>query len=123
MKKKSIAIFVIIIIINSICISYSYATAVDDLGDLNEYIPDKITGAEEITTKANAILGIIQTIGVVISVVVLIILGIKYMLGSIEERASYKESFKPYIIGAFLLFTGSLLPNLIYTWVTNIKNV
>ena len=67
------------------------------------------------------ILGIIKNVGVVLSVVSLILLGIKYMLGSIEEKAAYKESFKPYIIGTFLVFTGSLLPELIYKFMQNLN--
>lgn len=54
----------------------------------------------------NLILSIIRVIGIFISVGILMILGIKYMLGSLEERASYKKSMLPYIIGAILLFGG-----------------
>ena len=36
------------------------------------------------------------------------------MLGSVEEKAEYKKTLMPYIIGAFLLFTGTLVPNVIY---------
>ena len=43
------------------------------------------------------------------------------MLGRIEEKAAYKESFKPYIIGTFLVFTGSLLPELIYKFMQNLN--
>ena len=52
----------------------------------------------------NTVLGLIQTVGTFVAVAVLMILGIKYMLGSIEERASYKKSMLPYLIGAILLF-------------------
>lgn len=52
----------------------------------------------------NTVLGLIQTVGTFAAVAVLMILGIKYMLGSIEERASYKKSMLPYLIGAILLF-------------------
>ena len=54
----------------------------------------------------NLILGIIQVVGTFVAVAVLMILGIKYMLGSLEERASYKKSMLPYVIGAILLFGG-----------------
>ena len=39
----------------------------------------------------------------------------------LEEKAAYKESFKPYIIGTFLVFTGSLLPELIYKFMQNLN--
>ena len=89
------------------------------LGNLDDY---KGTNPNSNVLKfaANNILGIIQTIGVVASVVMLMAIGIKYMVGSVEERANYKQTLKPYIIGAFILFTGSLLPNLIYQFAQNI---
>lgn len=34
------------------------------------------------------------------------ILGIKYMMGSAEERANYKRSMIPFVIGAILLFAA-----------------
>jgi len=41
------------------------------------------------------------------------ILGLKYMLGSTEERASYKKSMIPYIVGAVLLFAAVSLTSLV----------
>ncbi|MCI8621854.1 MAG: hypothetical protein HFJ50_09445 [Clostridia bacterium] len=34
------------------------------------------------------------------------ILGIKYMMGSLEQRATYKKSMLPLLIGAVLLFSA-----------------
>ncbi len=62
----------------------------------------------------NLILGIIQVVGTFVAVAVLMILGIKYMLGSLEERASYKKSMLPYIIGAVLLFGGVNITTSLY---------
>ena len=68
----------------------------------------------EIISVAGQIMGILQTIGVVISVLVLVILGIKYMMASVEQKAEYKKSFIPYIVGAGLVFAGSIFANAIY---------
>ena len=45
-----------------------------------------------------------NTIGIILSVIILAILGIKYILGSVEEKAEYKNDIIPYLIGAALLF-------------------
>lgn len=74
-----------------------------------------------ITEKVNAIIGTIVTAGVVISVITLLVLGIKYMIGSVEEKAEYKKSMIPYIIGAILLFASSSIVGLIADIVTNVK--
>ena len=72
------------------------------------------TQVQDIDASSSKILGVIQVIGVVISVVMLIAIGIKYMVGSVEEKAEYKSSLKPYIIGTFVLFTGTMIPNIIF---------
>lgn len=54
----------------------------------------------------NSILGIIRAVGTMVAVGVLMILGIKYMVGSTDERATYKKSMLPYIVGAVLIFAS-----------------
>ena len=93
------------------------------LGDLSEYAE-----AEEVSTKfsemVGIILGIAQTIGSLLAVICLIVLGVKYMMGSIEEKAEYKKTFIPYLIGAIMVFA---IPNIIavlYDFITgNIKDI
>lgn len=122
----------IIVILLTIMISSSVFAVADEptvpsggasqslgLGNLDNY---KGTNANSDTLKlkANKILGLIQIVGVIVSVVMLIAIGIKYMLGSVEEKAEYKETLKPYIIGAFVLFTGTTIPNIIYKIAENL---
>lgn len=75
---------------------------------------------KEVQEKAGIILGYINTMGVVVSVITLIIIGIKYMLGSIEEKAEYKKTMMYYIIGAALLFAATTIPNILYNLTTGI---
>ena len=78
------------------------------------------TGSEKLKSKAEIILGVIQTIGTVISVIILMVIGIKYMLGSVEEKSEYKQTLFPYLIGAALIFSGSTVPQIIYQISKNI---
>ncbi len=43
-------------------------------------------------------------VGVAIALVVGIIIGIKYMMGSIEEKATYKQMLVPYLVGCLVVF-------------------
>lgn len=74
----------------------------------DDYHPENTTRAvgntDKISKIGNAIIGLIRTVGSLASVAVIIILGIKYMAGSIEEKAKYKETMVPYVIGAALTF-------------------
>jgi len=88
----------------------SIATTVFGLG----VTPQKPTDGkiEEIGGK---VIGIIQVFGNVIAVGMLIVLGIKYMMGSAEDKAEYKKSMIPYLVGAVLIFAGANLANVIYS--------
>ena len=81
---------------------------------------DENVTSETITTAGGRIVAILQTVGVVLSVVVLIIIGIKYMMGSAEEKAEYKKTFMPYIIGAALIFAASLFAQVAYDFFTKL---
>lgn len=69
--------------------------------------------------KVGIILGVINVIGIVVSVITLMIIGIKYMFGSIEEKADYKKTALTYCIGALLVFSGTTIPNILYKIATN----
>ena len=60
-------------------------------GSINpdNYKPPTLTtdDAQPAMNKIKPIIGVITTIGIIASVITLIILGIKYMVGSIEEKA------------------------------------
>lgn len=83
-------------------------------GDING--TDNPQGSTEIQSVGNSIVGILQVVGIVLSVVVLIVLGIKYMLGSAEEKADYKKSMIPYVVGAALIFAASAFAQVIYNF-------
>lgn len=68
----------------------------------------------ELNKKAGIILGVIRAIGMVVSVIILMILGIKQMTASIEEKSIIKQAMPGYILGAIMVFAITWLPSLIY---------
>lgn len=82
----------------------------DPLENPDYYTPTNKGGNTELVNFGNVIIGAMQVAGTIISVITLMIIGLKYMLGSIEEKASYKEKLIPYIIGAIMVFT---IPNVL----------
>lgn len=88
----------------------------------DDYKPPELTTSEAQTAinKIQPIIGVITTVGIVASVVTLVALGIKYMIGSIEERAEYKKSMIPYLIGAFLVFAVSTVVSFIMNMSNNL---
>lgn len=57
----------------------------------------------------NTILGIVTNVGMILAIVLIAILGVKYMMGSTEEKAEYKKSLMPYLVGAILVFGASAI--------------
>ena len=99
-------------------------------------INDMITGGDEFLSKANnsqgavniaglqdfsnAFYNILFAIGIVASVIVGMILGIKLMLASPEGKAELKQYILPYIIGCVVIFAGFGIWKLVVTILANV---
>lgn len=114
--KKCLRILLICIILIGFVSITSYGFSVNDMTG-----KDLSQGSQaSIDNFGQGVIKIITTIGSICSVVVLIILGIKYMMGSLEERAEYKKTLMPYVIGAVMVFAASSLVNIIYNIAINL---
>lgn len=89
------------------------------LGILDEYKGTR-TSSLLFQKKLKVVFTVLRILGTVLSVVILIVIGLKYMLGSVEEKADYKKTLIPYIIGTAFLFATTLLPQIIYDFMINI---
>lgn len=119
-KKLSIFTIILTLIILIIPIN-SYAGSIfDPVINPDGYDPGTIQQSSELNGIANTVLGLIYYIGVFISVGMLMVIGIKYMTGSVEEKVQYKETMVPYVIGAVLLFGGINILKIIYNVVIKV---
>ena len=84
--------------------------------------PSSLTGTSttQFDTIGKKIIGMVQAIGSILAVLVLVILGIKYMMGSAEEKAEYKKTMIPYLIGAILVFAASNLASMVYNFANGV---
>ena len=114
MKKTNKLIVVLSIIFCILAIGVmSYATtAWDVLAGLTGEGANVNT--EGIAGLGNSIIAVVRIVGIVIAVVILLVLGIKYMMGSAEEKAEYKKSMIPYIVGAVLIFFTTTIVGVVY---------
>lgn len=58
----------------------------------------------QIKTVSDQIYNILLAIGTVIAVIIGAILGIQFMVGSMDEKAKVKESLIPFVIGCVIIF-------------------
>lgn len=108
MHKKTIKIISILIIITYMlsCVSIVFGQEIDPLAVVGNG-PDPSAGGAGVTTLyklGNSILGILQYIGAAVAIIATLILGMKYMYSSPDEKAEVKKKLIPYIIGGILVF-------------------
>lgn len=114
--KKYIIITITIVLISLILSTVMLevqAVGLDKMGDSSSYIKENGDNKKAIDI-GNVVVGVVRTVGEAIAVVMLAIIGLKYVMGSVEEKAEYKQTMWPYILGAVLIFAGAALTNIIY---------
>ena len=84
-------------------------------------VGSSITDTDKFDSVGAKILGAIRSIAMLISIGVIIVIGIKYMMGSAEEKAEYKKTLLPYLIGAVLVFAASGIASMIFNFATSIS--
>lgn len=86
-------------------------------GDAIGKVEEKITyeGNEGFAEKVGKIIGFLQWAGAIAGVLIITIFGIKYMMGSLEEKAEYKKSMIPLIVGAVVLIAAPQIAKLIFS--------
>lgn len=84
-------------------------------------LSSKISNASAFDTVGGRIIGMIQAIGNIISIAVLVVLGIKYMMGSAQEKAEYKKTLIPYLVGAILIFAASNIAGMVYNFASTVS--
>ena len=108
-------IILMIIIFAGIIFSYNISYAEElPLGDLNEYVREPTTSPDKFH-----FITVIQVVGSIASVVALIIIGIRYMYSSVEEKAEYKKTMLGYIIGCALVFSIVNILGVVYDVATS----
>lgn len=89
-------------------------------GNAETINPDDFNPSSYIGTSTEAnniigkVIGGVQGIGSIVSVLALVIIGIRYMLGSVEEKAEYKKTMLPYLVGIILTFASVNIVSIIY---------
>lgn len=114
--KKSIKI-VSILMIAMMLIMVSTSVFAVNPGDAIGQVEGQITygGNSDFSAKVGKIIGFLQWAGAIAGVLIITIFGIKYMMGSLEEKAEYKKSMIPFIVGAVVLIAAPQIAKLIFS--------
>jgi len=118
---KIIAIFLILVMGVVMISNVSYAAKIntDIIEEIdteaekdNKEIDDATT---DIVGAAGKVVRLIRNVAVIAAVILVTVLGVKYMLGSAEEKSDYKKSFLPLIIGAVIVVTATQIATMLFS--------
>ena len=120
MKKamKLVSILLMVLIMVSFVTPVFAGTATTTIQDPSKYTGNSSVQTTKLDSLGQSIVKIVTTVGSIASVIVLVVLGIKYMMGSAEEKAEYKKTLLPYVIGAVFVFAASTIASVIFNFAT-----
>lgn len=114
--KKVTKVLTIVLLVAMIVLSVSEVFAA---GTLIKNIEDSSnTAAVNMGTLPQTIgkvIAYIRNAAIIIGVVIIIILGIKYMLGSVEEKAGYQKSFVPLVVGIIVVMAATSIASFLFS--------
>ena len=109
MKKLSKILAIIVLVAIAMTIGMGTVVNASSADKVNDLFTGGSADVGGINTVGKNIVSIITTVGIIVAVIVLLILGIKYMMGSASEKAEYKKTMIPYLVGAVLIFGASAI--------------
>ena len=97
---------------STVCLATISPSDIDGHGDA--------VATDAIQDIGGTIFKTIRNIAAILLVVLIAILGIKFMMGSTEEKAEYKKSFIPLIVGTALVLAATTVGGFIWDTFQNI---
>lgn len=107
--KKIILIIIMFIFVLAFLETISFAGDGDLLITERYYTSFLYDDAAYLFAKTGRVIRVLRNIAVIASVIVLSITGLKYMLGSVEEKSEYKKTMVPIVIGCILVCSISTI--------------
>ena len=114
--KKTAKIMNIVVIAMAVLMlanSFVFAGAADGYGSITAS-SSTLQGC--MSSITGSILGIVQTIGMAVAIIMLVVLAIKYISAAPNDKAEIKKHAVIYIVGAVVLFAASGIVGMIKTW-------
>lgn len=100
----------------------------DMIGDADSFVSKASTDESDsgvisvssLQKFSNSFYNILLTVGIIVAVLVGMIIGIKFMLGGVEEKADIKEVLIPYVVGCVVVFGAFAIWKIVVTVLSQI---
>lgn len=120
-KMKLISIVAVIMIVTFMLISTVYEVKASNSGSIIDGVnqaagtADLGTTGDTLKDKAGTILAYIRNIAAIAGVIIISILGVKYIVGSVEQKAEYKKNFMPLIVGILIVVLATQIAKMLFS--------
>lgn len=115
--KKSIKLFLTTLL--AVMLIFTFAQPMvfaDDVSGITGQIgKDAIKDTKGATDIASKVVSWIWIISIIVAVVVLMYTGLKFIVGSTQEKAEYKKSLVPIVVGVAILVFSTTIVNVLYS--------
>lgn len=113
--KKLTKILAVVLLVAIIVMSVSNVFAASSIiNEIETSAKNANVDTGSISQMAGRIIAYLRNAAVIIGVIIIIILGIKYMTGSVEEKAGYQKSFIPLIVGIVVVVAATSIASFLF---------
>lgn len=124
-KSTKAIVFLIIILICVLANMFFYKSeaAYDFMGEIENTAGGTADGdiAEPVTSLAGTVITIVRVVCAGVAVIMLLVLGIKYMVSAPNDRATIMKHAWVYLVGAIIMFASSGILTIIAKFAANLK--
>lgn len=114
MKNKIAKIITILLSVSFLMCTLNTTVLAADIvtpEDLNKKV--EYGDSTQFVAIAGKVMGFIRNIAVIGGVLLLMVLGVKYMMGSVEEKADYKKSLVPLVVGIIVVMAATQIMTMV----------
>ena len=127
MKKKNLkkVVVLLLVLIQLAIISstvFGSTTKVDTISSLEGTIDTSSKAARTIIVVSKTLLELLQLIGIAVGLIMLVIIGIRFILKSDKEKPDFKNVAMNYIFGAICIFGATTILTFIQKIAIQFKN-
>lgn len=114
---KAFKIIAILFVAFTLVFSVAQPTMVyADTKSITENIKNEDSNStSEMTKIASKITGFIWVLSIIVAVIVVMYTGLKFIVGSANEKAEYKKSLVPIVVGVLLLVFATTIINALFS--------
>ncbi len=114
--KKVTKILTVVLLIAMIVLSVSEVFAASGLiSNIETAVNDSNVDMGSLPNTVGKVIAYIRNASILVGVIILIILGVKYMIGSVEEKAGYQKSFVPLVIGIIVVMAATSIASFLFS--------